>query len=123
MNSWMGSRVMETMFQQTGYRTFVRDSELAAAGPASLWMMIDEHERSIDEGWFGILMNTSTPFADLPADRHQNGYCISMADGHAQSMKRRGAESQRTIPISGQRNKPGAGFDDWLVLKEISTVR
>ena len=47
MNSWMGSRHMESYSRQD-FRTFVRDSETAAAGPATLWVIADEHEASIE---------------------------------------------------------------------------
>src|ERR1022692_178396 len=51
MNGWIGSRYMETYPRTNGFRTFVRDSELAAAGPAALWVITDEHESSIDDAW------------------------------------------------------------------------
>ncbi len=35
MNGWIGSRYMETLPAHRGFRTFVRDSELSAAGPAN----------------------------------------------------------------------------------------
>src|ERR1039458_9112945 len=57
MNSWVGSRYMETHPYHTGFRTFVRESELPAAGPAMLWVMADEHEASIDDAWFLVTMD------------------------------------------------------------------
>src|SRR5439155_951127 len=40
MNGWMGSRYMQTEPNQRAFRTFVRDNEIAAAGPARLWTLI-----------------------------------------------------------------------------------
>ena len=85
MNSWMGSRYMEGYRNPNGYRTFVRDSELSAAGPARLWVITDEHELTIDDAWFLVTMDDSGPFASFPATRHAGSYGLNFADGHAES--------------------------------------
>ncbi len=68
MNGWIGSRYMETYPRTRGFRTFVRDSELSAAGPATIWVINDEHETSINDAWFLVTMDDSRPFARLPRD-------------------------------------------------------
>ena len=72
MNSWMGSRFMETN-SRASYQMFIRENELAAARPATLWMLMDEHEAKIDDGWFWVTMDDTKPFASSPATRHQHG--------------------------------------------------
>jgi prepilin-type processing-associated H-X9-DG protein len=118
MNGWMGSRYMESYSGQKGFRTFVKDSELAAVGPANLWGLTDEHEASIDDGWFLVTMDDSQPFASFPATRHQQGYNLNFADGHAQVFKLRDANTQ--FPV-----RPGvsAKNSDWLRLKQVTTTR
>ena len=117
MNGWMGSRYMETYLYRGGFRTFVKESETAAAGPAALWVLADEHEASIDDGWFLVTMNDSQPFANFPATRHHRGYNLNFADGHAEVFKLRDPYSQ--FP-------PRPGFSaknsDWLRLKQVTTV-
>ena len=90
MNGWMGSRYMETGPSEKGYRTFVRESEIAADGPASLWVIADEHEATIDDGWFLVTMDDSQPFASAPATRHRHTYDLSFADGHAEWVREKG---------------------------------
>src|SRR5262245_34537566 len=92
MNSWIGSRFMETN-SRASYRTFVRENELAAARPATLWTMIDEHETTIDDGWFWVTMDDAKPFASSPATRHHHGYGLNFADGHVESKKLRDPNS------------------------------
>ncbi len=118
MNGWMGSRSMETYPSQSGFRTFVTDSETAAAGSATLWVLTDEHEASIDDGWFLVTMNDSQPFANFPATRHQRGYNLNFADGHAETFKLRDPNSQFQDP---QRISPKNS--DWLRLKQVTTLR
>jgi hypothetical protein len=82
MNGWVGSRYMNTYARPTAFRTFLRDSELAAVGPANIWLMLDEHELSINDAWFLVTMDDSRPFASFPATRHGLAYDLSFADGH-----------------------------------------
>ena len=117
MNGWMGSRYMETNYYSEGYRTFVRESELAAAGPASLWVLIDEHEASIDDAWFLVTMNDSRPFASFPATRHDRAYVLTFADSHAEAYKLRDPLTQAPSTQTSAKNS------DWIRLKRITTVR
>ena len=118
MNGWMGSRYMESQSDQRGFRTFIKDTETATAGPAALWVLNDEHEASIDDGWFLVTMDDSQPFASFPATRHQQGYNLNFADGHAQVFKLRDPKTKfPTTPKISQKNS------DWLRLKSVTTTR
>jgi prepilin-type N-terminal cleavage/methylation domain-containing protein len=120
MNGWVGSRYMETYSRESGFRTFVRDSEIAAARPAALWVMIDEHELSIDDGWFLVTMDDSRPFENLPANRHAHGYGLNFADGHVEKYKLREAASRWLEGTGAQVNPSNL---DWQRLKQVTTTR
>jgi type II secretory pathway pseudopilin PulG len=115
MNGWIGSRYMETYPGSTGFRTFVRDSELAAAEPSRIWVMTDEHEVSIDDAWFLVTMDDRQPFASLPATRHEHSYGLNFADGHAEFFKMRN-------PGTGE-GTSGPDNPDWQRLKAVTTTR
>lgn len=117
MNGWMGSRLMETEQARTGYRTFVRDNELSAVPTSSLWLIIDEHEATIDDAWFLVTMDDSRPFASAPASRHQRGYVLNFVDGHAELYK------LRTSGVELFAGQVSPGNPDWLRLKQATTVR
>jgi len=117
MNSWVGSRYMETHPRLPGFRTYVRDSELSAAGPANIWVTADEHEASIDDAWFLVTMDDSHPFASFPATRHERSYGLNFGDGHAEFCKLR---DPNTGPTDGQTSSPNS---DWQRLKQITTIR
>jgi len=119
MNGWMGSRFMETN-SRAAYRTFIRENELAAARPATLWMLMDENEATIDDGWFWVTMDDTRPFASSPATRHDHGYGTSFADGHIESKKLRDPNSRflgESYPQISAKNA------DWIQLKQITTVK
>lgn len=118
MNGWMGSRYMETYPGQSGFRTFVKDSEISAAGQATLWVLTDEHEGSIDDGFFLVTMNDSQPFASFPATRHQWGYNLNFADGHAETFRLRDPTTQFPVPRG-----LSARNSDWLRLKQVTSIR
>ncbi len=77
-----------------GYRVFLKDSSFTGIGGASMvFVLVDEHPDSINDGLFGTLMPpaASWPSAyrwdDIPASYH-NGACgFSFADGHAEIRK------------------------------------
>ena len=117
MNGWMGGRYMETYPGQKGFRTFIRESEFATVSPAAIWAMIDEHELSIDDGWFLVTMDDSEPFASFPATRHRRGYAWNFADGHAAYCKLNNPE------VIGSGKAISAKNPDWLRLKQATTTR
>ncbi|TSA40549.1 MAG: hypothetical protein D4R57_01605, partial [Verrucomicrobiales bacterium] len=121
MNSWIGSRTMESANRARAgsYRTFVKDVEFSASGAATLWLMMDEHEFTIDAGSFLVTMDDSTPFASFPATRHQHGFALNFVDGHAEAWKLR----DPTSTVSAQGNpQVGNRNSDWLRLKQATTV-
>ena len=126
MNSWMGSRYMENYPSATGYRSFVKDSELARAGAASLWLFADEHEASTDDGWFVVTMDDSQPFASFPATHHQANFTFGYLDGRADRQKvtdpgtPTSAASSKDVVTGRQYSRNNL---DWLRLKSITTVR
>ncbi len=124
MNGWVGSRYMEQYGRKVGYRTFLKDSELTSAKPASLWVLGDEHEKSIDDGFFLVTMDDSQPFASFPATRHKNGYSVAFADGHVTLYTLRDPESL-SIDRSGPEptGRISTKNPDWLRLKQITTHR
>jgi len=117
MNSWMGSRYMETPAKQPEYRTFVRENEISLAGPARLWMIMDEHEVTIDDGFFMVTMDDSRPFVNFPAMRHERGFVVNFADAHVEVMKLRDAATQ------GPLGSISAYNTDWIRLKQMTTVQ
>ncbi len=117
MNGWVGSRYMETYPRLSGFRTFVRDSELSAAGPATTWVIADEHESTIDDAWFLVTMDDSQPFASFPATRHERSYGLAFGDGHAEFYKLRDSRTQS--PMS----EVSRDDSDWQRLKAVTTIR
>jgi prepilin-type N-terminal cleavage/methylation domain-containing protein/prepilin-type processing-associated H-X9-DG protein len=98
INGWMGGKPLAG---QDGFRIFLRDTDIKEPSPAEAFVFIDEHERSINDGWFAVDMKGTRGLLDAPASRHNNGYSLSFADGHAVTWKLRDPRTInfRALPI------------------------
>jgi prepilin-type N-terminal cleavage/methylation domain-containing protein/prepilin-type processing-associated H-X9-DG protein len=80
INGWMGGRPLAGQDQ---YRVFVKEADIINPPISEAWVFIDEHERSINDGWFAFDMDGSRGFLDVPASRHDRRFTMTFADGHA----------------------------------------
>jgi prepilin-type N-terminal cleavage/methylation domain-containing protein/prepilin-type processing-associated H-X9-DG protein len=122
MNGWMGSRYMEPSPGYTPFRTFLKENEIAAAGPSTVWVIADEHELTIDDSFFLVTMNDSQPFINLPATRHRRAGNLNFADGHAETFRLHDPNTPDAAPYAG---KVYSGVSptnsDWIRFKRITT--
>jgi prepilin-type N-terminal cleavage/methylation domain-containing protein/prepilin-type processing-associated H-X9-DG protein len=84
INGWMGGLPVQG---QSNYVVFKRESDIIKPGPSAAWVFIDEHERSINDGWFAVDMVGSWGLLDVPANRHGGSFALSFADGHVEVWK------------------------------------
>jgi len=72
------------------YRNFIKESELRDPGPSDLWLLVDEHPDSVNDGSFAVHMPTGpydSKWIDVPARSHGNSCGFSFADGHSEIHK------------------------------------
>jgi prepilin-type N-terminal cleavage/methylation domain-containing protein/prepilin-type processing-associated H-X9-DG protein len=84
INSWMGGVPLP---QQRQFRVFQKETDIVNPSPSQALVFVDEHEKSINEGWFVIDMMGGRGFVDAPATRHDGTYTVSFADGHVEAWK------------------------------------
>jgi len=63
--------------------------------PSRLWLFIDEHEQSINDGWYATSPDAPDLVVDYPAAYHGYGAGISFVDGHADIQR---WTDPRTVP-------------------------
>jgi prepilin-type N-terminal cleavage/methylation domain-containing protein/prepilin-type processing-associated H-X9-DG protein len=69
-----------------GYKQFFKTTQIPR--PAQIFVFLDEHPDSIDDGYFlnkdrNPIYGASDQWIDLPASYHDNSTAFSFADGHA----------------------------------------
>ena len=119
MNAWIGSTNAQSGSLAAGganFLCYLRESNVRS--PVNTWYLIDEHEQSINDGFFWVDMTGSRPFADVPAMRHNRGYGLSFCDGHSEIYKLR--DGRTSWPIKGNINTPSN--PDFAKLQGVTTV-
>lgn len=95
------------------WRTYGKFDDIVNPSPASLAVLIDEDELSINDGTFGFGMERAQ-WIDWPGTRHAIGATVSFSDGHA-VLKR--WTDPRTVVQDGNlsiREVPGSADYEWL---------
>jgi prepilin-type N-terminal cleavage/methylation domain-containing protein len=102
MNCFMGARdpsMPPIPLTAGSYKSFfARDSDLPR--PSELWVLLDEDERSIDDGFF-VMDPAAHTWFDFPAissHRHNFNYTLNFADGHSEVWQ---YTDPRTLQVSG----------------------
>ena len=87
---------------QDEYRHFLKEADIVSPGPSEAFVFIDEHEKSINDGWFAIDMRGNRGFIDAPAARHDRAFTLSFADGHVEVWKLKDPRSVQwqALPMS-----------------------
>lgn len=90
MNNWMNSLARTEYNPGNKYVNYVKASDLDNPGPSSVWVLIDEREDSINDGFFLVDMagypdRPEQHFMyDVPASYHGGSGALNFADGHAE---------------------------------------
>ena len=92
MNGWVGFGTRDWMQPASGpaFKLNFKMSDLRNPGPSQTWVLIDEREDSINDGWFAVDMvdtGANAVWVDVPASRHNRGAVFSFADGHSEFKK------------------------------------
>ncbi|MHB1309946.1 MAG: type II secretion system protein [Limisphaerales bacterium] len=98
MNAFMGQT--ETSWvnnHRTVFQTVTKLSSMSEPGPSSVYVLIDEHENSINDSHFFPFDNlrsfNNNPWLDAPSGRHGNAAGLNFADGHGEIRKWQGTVS------------------------------
>jgi len=124
MNNWMNCQ--DPWNNAAQYKILRRMSDFTAPGPAKTWLLIDERQESINDGFFVVTMNqrgTGCYIVDYPAGYHNGAAGLNFADGHSEIHKWRDG---RTTPRTKQNanillNVPSPNNQDVAWLQERTT--
>jgi prepilin-type N-terminal cleavage/methylation domain-containing protein/prepilin-type processing-associated H-X9-DG protein len=89
------------------FREFMTLSEITDPSPSQAWVVIDEREDSINDGFFVVDVAVHYAINDNPAGYHDRSGVFSFADGHAEVHKWLEPTTQSPL-IPGQRLPAGS---------------
>ena len=109
MNGFLNSPTIQTW--QTGFQTMRKLSDAAGKSLSELYVVLDQREDRINNGYFAVDMNgynprnpTATRWVDYPASYHNNAGGVTLADGHA--VIKKWVDARTTVPIRKGINIP-----------------
>jgi hypothetical protein len=116
------------------YKIIKRTSDMTTLSPSQTWVLIDEREDGIDEGYFAVDMSSypDSPLkiyiVNFPASYHNQAGGLTFADGHSEIRK---WVDPRTRPplikgrkvYANQRNSPYNRDMLWLMARTTVKVR
>ncbi len=128
MNNWLNPN--QIWSGQTQFKAFRKLADMTRPSPTGIWVLLDEREDRINNGFFVVDMNGFSPLnanryemVDMPASYHNGAAGVAFADGHAEIHKWR--DPRTTPPVRKGRNLPltaGSGGNvDVAWLQERST--
>lgn len=126
MNNWVGGPAWSS--SGNGWKVYTKDSDMTAPGPSQTFVLIDEREDSINDGYFVVDMQgfpdrgASWKIVDYPASYHNGAATFAFADGHSEIHR---WTNPRTIPSLSKSNiplnVPSPNNEDVLWMQERST--
>jgi prepilin-type N-terminal cleavage/methylation domain-containing protein/prepilin-type processing-associated H-X9-DG protein len=92
MNAFMGdTRTSWVNDHQSIYKRMVKMSDISSPGPSGVYVLVDEHENSINDSHFFPFLDlrrfSNNPWLDAPSGRHGNAAGFMFGDGHGEIRK------------------------------------
>jgi len=90
LNGYLGCSNPAPLWASRMKLTYSQISLMSDPSPSKLFVFIDEHEKSIEDGFWEfsfVGVQGMDDWLSLPADRHNQGCNLSFADGHVESWK------------------------------------
>lgn len=106
MNMYMGANWLGPMAKEgtdNGYFIYRKFSDFKRLEPSLAWVILDEHEDSINGGGFvvdAIRRDSSAELIDVPGAYHHGAAGFGFADGHAEIKKWK--DSRLILPVTRQ---------------------
>jgi hypothetical protein len=126
MNNWMNA--INPWNGASEYKIIRKMSAMTSPGPSKTWVLIDERQESINDGFFVVTMNQQGAgcyLVDYPGSYHNGAGGLNFADGHSEIHRWR--DGRTTPPLRDGTNLqldiPSPNNQDIAWLQERSTGR
>jgi prepilin-type N-terminal cleavage/methylation domain-containing protein/prepilin-type processing-associated H-X9-DG protein len=131
MNMWVGGRgdtpdPRAGWSQGANWKVFRKLTEMIRPGPAMTFVLLDEREDSINDGFFVVQMDgypdiSQTVMVDFPASYHGQAAGFAFADGHSEIHKWLDPRTYPPVTTAQTLNVPQPKSKDVYWLQDHST--
>jgi prepilin-type N-terminal cleavage/methylation domain-containing protein/prepilin-type processing-associated H-X9-DG protein len=99
------------------YCRYDKVSDVIRPTPTDLWIVVDEHPDSINDGWLITGVFSPDSWVDLPASYHNAACGFAFVDGHSEIKKWREASTVVGVKHSSYNGFPAPGSRDiaWMI--------
>ena len=123
MNSFIGVLDADYGTRQTPpCYTYKKMSDIRRPPPSNLWVFVDEHPDSINDGWLTDGWPGGGGWGDLPASYHAAACGLGFADGHAEIHKWRDKATLEPVTRQTRPRQGGSAPNDTLWFMERTTA-
>jgi prepilin-type processing-associated H-X9-DG protein len=107
-----------------GWNMYRKLSDVTNPRPSDLWVFVDEHPDSINDGWLIVSWAMAGDWSDMPASYHNGGCGFGFADGHSQTHRWRDAGTLMPVRKVTYAGDHFGGSDDlpWAILHTSATT-
>ncbi len=104
------------------YRLYRREGDISNISPSKLFVMIDEHENSINDAWFAMDMGGGRGWLDVVSARHGGAYGLNFADGHAEIFTLFNVALFQNYNGTTAIGTSAAATNDWKKLQSVTSA-
>ncbi len=102
----------------SAWRAYTRLTDIVRPASSDLFVFVDEHPDSINDGWMMTNVTDPNNWTDLPASYHGNACGFGFADGHSEIHRWR--DPRTFVPVKKTQyngfNAPGSKDIQWMFL-------
>ena len=106
------------------YYSYDKFSDVVKPGPSDVWMVVDEHPDSINDGWMITGVMSPNSWIDLPASYHSGACGFNFTDGHSEIHAWKEASTKKPVTMTDFASPPAPNSRDidWMI-KHSSALR
>jgi prepilin-type processing-associated H-X9-DG protein len=96
-DAYKGQKSSSGSLWYSNWRAYVKQADITRPTPSDLFVFVDEHPDSINDGWMITDVTNPNKWEDMPASYHGNACGFGFADGHSEVHKWREASTAQPV--------------------------
>jgi prepilin-type N-terminal cleavage/methylation domain-containing protein/prepilin-type processing-associated H-X9-DG protein len=111
---------------EPGWFFYDKFTDIVAPSPSLLWVFLEEHPDSINDGFYRQDVQQTSSWLDLPASYHDGRCAIGFADGHGEIKKWQDPKTLAPVTMfehGGYPASPNSPDIAWMIARSTARTR